>query len=155
MAETVFIFLYILLPSQGLSKPLRDLLMESCNPTFRETSHFPVSMLDCTTSPPLTVTGYHSTTPLASNSSPTASSNESMVHNKDCDNYNYLWSSGPLSTTIPYKDMMASPTSRTTISFESTVTGLNYQMINGSFPSNYLRCPVSQDDSEIIPGTEC
>jgi len=50
--------------------------------------------------------------------------------------------------------MTASPASRTTTSFESEVTGLNYQELNGSLPSEYLRDPLSQHDLEIQPYVE-
>ena len=86
---------------------MKDVSVESCDPTFRETSHFSVSLLNCTTSLPLTVTGYNTTT------------------------------------------MTATPASRTTASFPTMVTGLNYQEINGSLPSEYLRDPFPQKDSEI------
>ena len=144
--------------------------MESCDPTFTETSHFPASLLDCTTSLPLIVDGYNTTTSLASTAFPTTTSFESMVNNNDSGDFHYSCSSGRLSTTVQCKSMMATPASRTTTSFPSMVTGLNYQAINGSLPSEYLRDPfpqkdseiqpyvggqpLSPDDSEILPGTE-
>ena len=119
----------VLLLSQGHSKPLKHLSVESCDPSFRETFHFPVSLLDCTTSLPMTVTGYNTTTSLASNPSPTTSIIVKYYNS--------------------YESMTASPASRTTASFSTMVTGLNYQKINGSLPSEYLRDPFPQRDSEI------
>ena len=143
MAERVDFVFYFLLFSKGCSKPLEDLSMESCDPAFSETSHFPVSLFTCTSSLPLTVTGYNTTTSLASNASPTTNT---IV--KYYNSYESGW------TTLPYKSITASPASRTTTSIESMVTGLNYQELNGSLPSEYLRDPIPQDESEIIPGTE-
>ena len=145
MAERVhFVFLFLLL-SQSHSKPLKDFSVESCDPTFRETSHFPVSLLECTTYLTLTVTGYNTTTSLASNASPTT--------NIIVKYYN-SYESGPSSTTIPYDSTMVTPASRTTTGFESIVTGLNYRELNGSLPSEYLRDPFLQKDSEIQPYVE-
>lgn len=129
MAERVHIVFYFLLLSQGFSRPMKDLSIELCDTSFREILHFSVALGDCTTSLPLTVTGYNTTTSLASNASPTTTNR--------------------LPTLISYESTMSSPASRTTTSFESIVTGLNYQELNGSLPSEYLRDPLSQDDLEI------
>ena len=150
MAERVHFVFYFLLLSQGHSKPLKDLSIELCDTSFRETLDFSVALGDCTTPLPLTVTGYNTTTSLASTASPMTL----MVKNNDSDYHFYLWTSSRLSTTIPYESTMGSPASRTTTSFESIVTGLNYQKLNGSLPSEYLRDPLSQDDLEIQPYVE-
>ena len=117
MAERVHIVFYFLLLSQGFSRPMKDLSIELCDTSFREILHFSVALGDCTTSLPLTVTGYNTTTSLASNASPTTTNR--------------------LPTLISYESTMSSPASRTTTSFESIVTGLNYQELNGSLPSEY------------------
>ena len=82
MAEPAFVMFSFLLLSKGLSKPFRVEVIsevESCDPTFRETSHFAVSLEDCTTSRPLTTTYYNTTERFASNDSPTTTTFESMV----------------------------------------------------------------------------
>ena len=87
MAERIHFVFYFLLLSQGHSKPSKDLSVESCDPTFTETSHFPASLLDCTTSLPLIVGGYSTTTSLTSTAFPTTISFESMVNNNDSGNF--------------------------------------------------------------------
>ena len=86
MAEPAFTVLYFVLLSKGLSKPFEKLLgvqaiseVESCDLTFRETSHFAVPLEDCTTSRPLTTTIYNTTAVFASDDPPSATSFESMI----------------------------------------------------------------------------